>query len=226
MLFGEIGVMGEFVNEDDVVRVTAAAALSCGDFIVIPDGRVGVVQNMRPVAIGETATVKVKGIVAVTAAAALTVPCVVGINLTTKKVNAAGTASTVVTGTLLYSVSSGATAQIHLNEYNKADHSIGASTAAAGSTTTDATVLPAATAEVYPTSAADGTKGVRIHADDIRKSRRLFIGNGVSNAILKVYPPTGGTINGAAANAAFSSVSGKGVILICSDADSNAWLAW
>ena len=218
--------MGEIVNEDDVVRLTAAAVLSCGDFVLIPDGRVGVVQNQKPVAIGDTATVKVKGIVAVTAAAALTVPCVVGINLTTKKVNAAGTASTVVAGTLLYSVASGATAKIDLNEYNKTAHAIGASTAAAGSTTTDAGVLPAATAEVYPTSAADGTKGVRIHADDKVLSRRLYIGNGVSNAILKVYPPTGGTINGAAANAAFSSASGKGVIVMCSDADNNAWLAW
>lgn len=218
--------MGEIVNEDDVVRVTAAAALICGDFVLIPDGRVGVVQNQKPVAIGETATVKVKGIVSVVAAAALTVPCVVGINLTTKKVDAAGTASTVVAGTLLYSVSSGGVAQFDLNEYNKSAHSIGASTAAAGSTTADAGVLPAATAEVYPTTAADDTKGVRIHADDKVKSRRLFIGNGVSNKILKVYPPSGGAINGAAADAAFSSVSGKGVLIMCLSADDNTWLAW
>ncbi len=218
--------MGEIVNEDDVVRVTAAAALGCGDFVLVPDGRVGVVQNQKPVAIGETASVKVKGIVEVEAAAALTVPCVVGINLTTKKVNAAGTASTVVAGTLLYTVASGKKAQIDLNEYNKSSHAIGASTAAAGSTTTDAGVLPAATAEVYPTSAADDTKGVRIHADDKVLSRRLFIGNGVSNKILKVYPPTGGTINGASANAAFSSDSGKGVIVMCVDAENNTWLAW
>ena len=218
--------MPEFVNEDSVVRVTAAAVLNCGDFVLAPDGRVGIVQNMRPVAIGETATLKMKGIVAATAAAALTVPCVVGVNLTTKAVNAAGVASTVVAGTLLYSVSSGATAYFDLNEYNKSANAIGASTAAAGSATGDAGVLPTGTAEVYPTTAADGTKGVRLHASDIVKGRRIFVGNGVSNAILKVYPPTGGTINGAAANAAFSSVSGKGVMLICLSADDNTWLAW
>lgn len=218
--------MGEIVNEDEVVRVTAAAVLSCGDFVLVPDGRVGVVQNQKPVAIGETASVKVKGIVEVEAAATLAVPCVVGINLTTKKVNAAGTASTVVAGTLLYSVSSGKKAQIHLNEYNKSSHAIGASTAAAGSTTADAGVLPAATAEVYPTTAADGTKGVRIHADDKVKGRRLLIGNGVSNAVLKVYAPSGGTINGASVDAAFSSVSGKGVMIMCLSSDDNTWLAW
>jgi hypothetical protein len=85
----------------------------------------------------------------------------------------------------------------------------GASTAAAGTTTADAGVLPASTAGVYPTTGADDTKGVRIHASDQVTGRRLFIGNGVSNKILKVYPPTGGTINGAAANAAFSSARAR-----------------
>lgn len=102
----------------------------------------------------------------------------------------------------------------------------GASTAAAGTTTADAGVLPAATAKVYPTTGADDTKGVRVHADDKVKGRLLLIGNGVSNKILKVYPPSGGTINGAAADAAFSSASGKGVMLYCLSAAGNTWLAW
>lgn len=102
----------------------------------------------------------------------------------------------------------------------------GASTAAAGSSTSDAGVLPAATASVYPTTAADDTAGVRIHADDKVQGRMLHIGNGVSNKILKVYPPSGGSINGASADAAFSSVSGKGVIIVCLSATDNTWLAW
>lgn len=106
------------------------------------------------------------------------------------------------------------------------NRSIGASTAAAGTTTSDAGVLPAGTAPVYPTSAADGTKGVRIHASDNVTGRQLFVCNGVSNQILKVYPPTGGTINGAAADAAFSSASGKGVMLVCLDSATSAWAAW
>lgn len=102
--------------------------------------------------------------------------------------------------------------------------SIGASTAAAGTTTADAGGLPAGTARVYPTTAADGTKGVRIDPADKVSGRMLMIGNGVSAQILKVYPPTGGTINGAATDAAFSSVSGKGVIAVCLSAASNTWL--
>lgn len=103
---------------------------------------------------------------------------------------------------------------------------IGASTAAAGSSTSDAGALPAGTASVYPTTAADGTKGVKIDVADKVTGRMLFIGNGVSNAILKVYPPAGGTINGASANAAFSSASGKGVIILCLSSADNTWLAW
>lgn len=102
----------------------------------------------------------------------------------------------------------------------------GASTAAAGTTTADAGALPAGTAMVYPTTAADGTKGVVISASDKVTGRVLFIGNGVSNQILKVYPAAGGTINGAAADAAFSSASGKGVIAVCLSSAANTWLAW
>lgn len=102
----------------------------------------------------------------------------------------------------------------------------GASTAAAGTTTADAEVLPAATAAVYPTTAADDTKGVRIHDNDKVKGRSLMIGNGVSNKILKVYPPSGGTINGAAADAACSSASGRGLCVYCLSASGNTWLAW
>lgn len=104
--------------------------------------------------------------------------------------------------------------------------SIGASTAAAGTTTADAGVLPAATATTYPTTAANGTTGVRINAADKVTGRVLFIGNNVSNQILKVYGPSGATINGAAGDAAFSSVSGKGVIIQCTSSGANTWLAW
>ena len=106
------------------------------------------------------------------------------------------------------------------------NRTVGATTAAAGSTTGDAGALPAGTAQVYPTTAANDTKGVLVSASDKVTGRMIFIGNGVSDKILKVYPATGGTINGAAANAAFSSVSGKGVIMYCLSSGSNTWLAW
>lgn len=103
---------------------------------------------------------------------------------------------------------------------------VGASTAAAGSTVSDAGALPTNTASCYPVSAADGTKGVKVHAADQTTGRRIFIGNNVSNQILKVYGPSGAVINGAAADAAFSSASGKGVIMICLSGPGNTWLAW
>jgi hypothetical protein len=103
---------------------------------------------------------------------------------------------------------------------------VGASTAAAGSSTSDATVLPVGTATIYPTTAADGTRGVKISVADQVTGRTLYIGNGVSNQILKVYGPTGAVINGASADAAFSSVSGKGVIITCLSGSGNTWLAW
>lgn len=102
----------------------------------------------------------------------------------------------------------------------------GASTAAAGTTTADAGVLPSGTSGVYPTSAADDTKGVRIAATDKITGKVIFVGNGVSNKILKVYPPSGGVINGAAADAAFSSDSGKGAVLICLSGSGNTWLGF
>jgi hypothetical protein len=98
---------------------------------------------------------------------------------------------------------------------------VGASTAAAGTTTGDAGVLPAGTGGVYPTTAADGTKGVRINAADAVAGRQIVVGNSAA-AILKIYPNTGGTINAGAADAALSTTSGKGAILTC--IGGNAWV--
>lgn len=102
----------------------------------------------------------------------------------------------------------------------------GASTAAAGSLPGDAVALPSGTSSVYPTTGANGTTGVKLANADKVNGKVVFVGNGVSTAILKVYPPAGGTINGAAADAAFSTASGKGAIFICLSASSNTWLGF
>ena len=85
---------------------------------------------------------------------------------------------------------------------------VGASTAAAGSTNADATALPAGTSPVYPTTAADDTKGVILSTSDKVTGRMIHIGNGVSNKILKVFPAVNDTINGAAANAVYNQTNG------------------
>lgn len=103
---------------------------------------------------------------------------------------------------------------------------IAVTTAAAGSTAADAGVLPSGRS-IYPVSGADDTKGVIIAQSDAWLGNQIHIANLVSNKILKVYPPTGGTINGAAANAAVSSPSGIGVHLIClaATATGGTWAA-
>jgi uncharacterized protein with beta-barrel porin domain len=100
----------------------------------------------------------------------------------------------------------------------------GASTIALGTNSANAAVLPAATASTYPTTGANGTVGVRINAADQITGRFLIVGNG-AQAILKVYPPTGGTINGLAADAAYSCVSGSSPWFYCLNQTTNTWHA-
>ncbi len=140
--------------------------------------------------------------------------------------NGSGTDGVVSVGTSNTSAVNIAAASIATAIGGPINESVGASTAAAGTTYADAGALPAGTASVYPTTAADDTAGVIISTSDKVTGRRLFIGNGVSNKILKVYAPSGGTINGASANTAFSSASGKGVTIICLSSGSNTWLAF
>jgi hypothetical protein len=70
--------------------------------------------------------------------------------------------------------------------------------AAAGSTQADASVVTSGWTIV---SAADATKGVKLPA--AVKGMQIQVKND-ANAILKVYPATGGTINSLSANAALS----------------------
>lgn len=103
---------------------------------------------------------------------------------------------------------------------------VGASTIALGTNSATAAALPAATGGIYPVTAADDAVGVRIDVADKVLNRRLLIGNLVFNKILKIYPPTGGTINGASADAAFPTLSGQSATLVCTNATTNAWLAF
>lgn len=77
--------------------------------------------------------------------------------------------------------------------------------AATGSAQTDAAAI---TADVTRVTGADGTKGVILPAVG---SGYYVIGNAVAS-ILKVYPPSGGAINGGSANAAFSQTASKNAV--------------
>jgi len=106
--------MAELQSDDDVVRLTAAAALTCGQMVLVPDGRVGVVQNMKPVAIGEVATVKIRGIVKALAAADGTAGDTVAAHITNQTIIATGGAGTDI-GKLLYTVTNGSYAYVDMN---------------------------------------------------------------------------------------------------------------
>jgi predicted RecA/RadA family phage recombinase len=140
--------------------------------------------------------------------------------------NGSGTDGVANIGTSNTSAVNIAAASIPANVAGPLTLSVGASTAAAGSTYADAGALPAGTATVYPTTAADDATGVIINAADKVTGRTLLVGNGVANKILKVYGPSGAVINGGSANAAFSSASGKGVMITCLSGAGNTWLAW
>ena len=106
--------MAELVSDDNTVRLTAAAELTCGQMVLAPDGRVGIVQNIKPVAIGDVATVKIRGIVKILAAATLSAGVTCAVHITNQTCIATGGAGTDA-GKLLYDVASGAYAYIDLN---------------------------------------------------------------------------------------------------------------
>lgn len=219
-----------YYQEGDAIDYTPGSAVTAGNVVVVGE-RVAVAPN--DIAASVQGTLTFKGV--------WNLPKITGAIAAGDKVYwapagtpvtgdaSSGAASKTATGTYAgvctkAALSGDARVAVDLNVASR-DEIPGASTAAAGSTTSDAGVLPAATSRFYLTSAADGTKGVRIHADDKVTGRELFIANGVSNAVLKVYAPSGGAINGASADAAYSSASGKGVLIKCIDATANTWAA-
>jgi hypothetical protein len=88
------------------------------------------------------------------------------------------------------------------------------SVAAAGTTQATATPLPPLAGQIHPVTGASGTNGVVLSAADVVLGRRIYIAN-MANAALLIYPPSGGTIGGLAANAAFTSTANHGICMTC-----------
>jgi hypothetical protein len=95
-----------------------------------------------------------------------------------------------------------------------------AAVAAAGSAQGDAAAI---TAKVNVISAADGTKGVVLPAGDGDCPAVFVLYSSVVTNACKVYPPTGGSINAASANAAFSMTAQKPTLFV--RVSSLQWLA-
>lgn len=76
--------------------------------------------------------------------------------------------------------------------------------AATGSTQADAALIVSASGAVVHGTAADGTKGIKLPPiTDIGQTYTVK-NSDAANAVLKVYPSTGATINSLSANAAIS----------------------
>lgn len=88
-----------------------------------------------------------------------------------------------------------------------------ASIAAAGSSQSDATEISSVVSSV---SGADGTKGVILPT----RGGHWRIYNEHATNGLKIYPPSGGTINGGSSNAAIT-IEGKTIAVIDQVSDSN-----
>jgi hypothetical protein len=110
---------------------------------------------------------------------------------------------------------SGLHSKLKSPRFNKAG-----SVAAAGTTVADATLV---TSGLQTVTAADAAKGVILPATAaVDVGSMVVVINSVA-AVLKVYPATGGTINGAAANAALSQNASSVGIYFCTAADT--WIA-
>jgi len=106
--------MAEFVSEDNVVRLTAVSRLTCGQMVIVPDGRVGLVQNGKPVEIGQVASVRIRGFIVAPAAATMSAGATVAAHIVNQTIIATGGAGTDA-GKLLYDVTSGKDAYVDLN---------------------------------------------------------------------------------------------------------------
>ena len=106
--------MAELVTDEPEVRLTAVSKLICGQFVIVPDGRVGIVQSKEPVEIGDDASVRIRGIVKAKAGATMSAGDSVDVNLTAQTIIATGGAGTYL-GKLLYDVTTGKDAQVDMN---------------------------------------------------------------------------------------------------------------
>jgi hypothetical protein len=215
------------LKQTNGTSITGATTLTSASATALTVGRLG--ATTPAFSVDASAAVQVTGLKVVgnAAGAGLAISLVGGNAAESMTIDAKGTGTLTLQGTATgIVIISRAVSAVGVVNTGVNTTSVGASTAAAGTNTLgDATALPAGTAEVYPTTAADDTKAVKIHANDKVTGRKLFIGNGVANKILNVFGPSGAAINGAAADASFPSASGKGVTIVCLSGAGNTWLA-
>jgi hypothetical protein len=97
------------------VQTVTTATWNCGQFKTAADGRLGVVQNMKPALVGEEVTLIMRGQVEFTASEAYIAGEDVFINPADQTNNDIATTNYILAGKTMYAVSSGAKGIVDLN---------------------------------------------------------------------------------------------------------------
>ena len=97
------------------IQTVTTATWYCGQFKTAPDGRIGLVQNMKPALVGEEVTLKMFGQAEFTASEAYIAGEDVFINPANQTNNDIATTDYVLSGKTMYAVASGAKGIVNLN---------------------------------------------------------------------------------------------------------------
>ena len=107
--------MAELMSTDDVIETTASAAWNPGQMVQVADGRVGIVTGCSPIASGQKAGVRVKGIVKIIGGATVAAGAVGAVHIANQTVIATGGAG-VDAGIMVTGVTSGTYGLLDLNQ--------------------------------------------------------------------------------------------------------------
>lgn len=102
-------------GDDVAIQTVTTSTWYCGQYKTAPDGRLGVVQNMKPAIVGDEVSLKMRGQVEITASEAYTAGETVFINPADQTNNDAATTDYVYAGKTLYAIASGKKGVIDLN---------------------------------------------------------------------------------------------------------------
>jgi hypothetical protein len=102
-------------NDDVAIQTVSGSTWYCGQFKTAPDGRLGLVQNMKPAAVGDEVSLKMVGQVEFTAGEAYTAGETVYINPADQANTDGVTSSYIYAGKTLYAVASGKKGILDLN---------------------------------------------------------------------------------------------------------------
>lgn len=202
-------------NEHHTVPFTASGAQNPGDVVAVGDGRIGLVAGLTALAANDPGSLQVVGqfdLLKNSTSDTFAVGDPVYFDSTAGKSKTTFAAGYLFAGRCVKASASGDVyVYTDINVEPEARHPY-AAVVATGSTQADATSLAEGLNAV---TAADATKGVKLPTAKI--GMQVIVKN-VDNAVLKVYPATGGTINVLAGDAAISMAARTPAIFVATSA--------